>query len=108
MNTLLLFLFVLGVEVLAYVLVYPKVVKNSIKRLLIADLVMTSTLLVAVAVNYWGTGVAFDFWLFSLNWFWATLLFAIVVESVLFPWYCKRFGIDLTALAGLPPDDRKE
>ncbi|WGZ94408.1 MAG: hypothetical protein QJT81_21980 [Candidatus Thiothrix putei] len=84
MNTLLLFLTVLTVEVLAYVLVYPKIVKNSVKRLVMADIIMSSSLLAAVAAYCWGTGVKFDFWLFSLNWFWATLLCAALVESVLF------------------------
>ncbi len=95
MNTLLLFLFVLGIEVLAYRLVYPRVVAGNIKRLLLADLVMSSLLLITVGLKYWGSGVAFSFGLFDLNWFWATLLFAAGVESVLFSQYCKRFNIKL-------------
>lgn len=96
MNTLLLFLFVLGIEVLAYRLVYPRAVGGNVKRLLLADLLMSSLLLLTVGLKYWGSGVAFSFGLFDLNWFWATLLFAAVVESMLFSQYCKRFAIKLS------------
>lgn len=96
MNTWLLFWLVGGMLLLMYALVYPRLVGGSLKRLLISDTLVTVSLFVVVGTTFWGSDAEFDFGLFSLNWFWATLLCAVLVESVLFPWYAQRFGIDLT------------
>lgn len=95
MNTLTLFGFVLGIQLLAYGMVYPRLAGANFQRLVVLSLGVDILVFSVVGWHYWGSGVGFDFGLFSVNWFWATLLCSLVVESVLFPWYAKRFQIDL-------------
>ncbi|WP_020397198.1 hypothetical protein [Thiolinea disciformis] len=95
MNTLLLVFLVGGANILAYGFIYPKLVQGHVKRLIISDLVLSLVLLTCVGATYSGTDTRFDFGLFSLNWFFATLLISFVFELFLFPWYQKRFNIQL-------------
>ncbi len=96
MNTLLLALLVGGFNVLAYLLIYPRLVQSNVKRLVIADLFLSLALLGCVGAVYAGSDTRFDFGIFNLNWFFATFLLDFAAELVLFPWYRKRFKIDLS------------
>jgi hypothetical protein len=96
MQMLGLFLFVLGAALLAYELIYPVLVKGSLKRLLIADLCLTAAAMAVVGQRFAGTGTEFDFGLFQTGWVLATLLCLFAVEAFLVPRYCRRFGIDPT------------
>jgi hypothetical protein len=95
MPTLVLFLFVVSAALLAYELVYPVVVGGSWARLMLADLCLTIATLMVVGAKFMGTDQLFDFSLFELAWFPATLLCLVAAEIVLVPRYCRRYGIDL-------------
>jgi hypothetical protein len=95
MPTVILFLFALGVGLLAYELIYPVVVAGSFNRLIIADLCLTIATLTVVGAKFMGTDHLFSFGLFELSWLPATLLCLFAVEGVLVPRYCRRFGINL-------------
>lgn len=102
MSLLILFLFVLGAALLAYELIYPVLVQGSLTRLLIADLMLTAVALAVVGWRFAGTDATFDFGLFEAGWVVATFVCFFIVEAVLAPRYCRRFGIDLTK----PPPDK--
>jgi len=42
-----------------------------------------------IAINYYNTSTEFSFYLFSCNWFWATLLYLLILEVPLF-WIQER------------------
>ncbi len=79
----------------AFWLAYPRWVGSEIKRLVVADSLVTLAMLLVVGARFWGQGVVFDLWLFETNWFWASLVFYLLVTSVQLPLYCRRFGIQL-------------
>jgi hypothetical protein len=93
--TLALFLFVLAAALFAYEVVYPRIVGGSARRLVVADIVLTAVSLTLVGLKYGGTGTPFNFGLFETNWAIATILFYLLVESVLATRYCIRHGIRL-------------
>ncbi len=95
MNTLILSGFVLGMTMLAYLLIYPRVVQGDVTRLIAADVALTVVSLSVVGAKFWGTDTSFSFGLFETNWAVATILIFLIFESFFCPRYCRRFGIDL-------------
>lgn len=93
MNTLILAAFVLGLVMLAYLLIYPRVVQGNFGRLLWADVVLSIVSLTVVGAKFWDTSATFSFGLFETNWLVATLLLFVIFESYFFPRYCRQFGI---------------
>ncbi len=93
MNTLILAAFVFGLVLLAYLLIYPRVVQGDFVRLLWADVVLSIFSLAVVGTTFWNSGTTFSFGLFETNWLAATLLLFVIFESYFFPRYCRQFGI---------------
>ena len=78
-----------------YLSIFPKIAGNNIDKMSLCDLVCWSFVLVMVGLKYWGTGYEFSLLLFSVNWFWFTVIVYVVIEIPFFIWYCKKHDVSL-------------
>ena len=79
----------MGIIVIAYVSVYPKLAGKNLNKVALFDCVASGLALVIVAYKYWGTAVEFDFLIVELNWFWFTLVSYSVIEIPVALWYFR-------------------
>jgi hypothetical protein len=79
----------------AYGVVYPRLLPITWAKIVVADVILTASLLAAAAYLFWGTGT--QFWLFG--WYVGAVPFALItlmaLELPLFSWFAKKHGIDL-------------
>lgn len=80
---------------IAYLVIYPRVEPKTLGRLVLINLVLIVVLLGIAGSVYYGTGTQFSLVLFDTKWWVFTLVCAVVVETPLFLWFCKRWDIDL-------------
>lgn len=92
-ETLLLASFLLVVYAILYGFVYPKFVQNKAQRLLLFDVLASLALVILVGQAYWNSGVRFSFGLFAVNWFWALLILAMLIEPVFMMFYERGWKV---------------
>lgn len=79
----------------AYLWAYPALERKTLKTIMVRDLAITAAALAVAAALFWGTGTRFSLILFETNWFIFSALTLFIIETPLFFWFAKRFGIDL-------------
>ena len=89
------FLFAAAVMLFAYTALYPRLPKKTIFTMMVVDIILTSAILLAVGILYFGTGTPFSLIFFDVPWWLFAFLSAAIVEVPLFMWFCKRWNIDL-------------
>ena len=77
----------------AYLAIYPRFVGSDLRRLVQNDLVASLVALSVVGSLYWGSDQRFDLFVFTLNWFWFTILSFALLESPFALWYMRRYRI---------------
>jgi len=81
------------VVLLAYFVIYPKFCKSNGYKIANNDLVATSIVLTVTGITFWDSGVQFSLLLFSVNWFWFTLLMYAAIELPIMLWYFKKHDV---------------
>ena len=82
----------------AYLAIYPRLVKKTLKRLMGVDAVLMLILLGIAATGYYGTNTSFTLLFFETWWWVYTLALALIIETPLFLWFARKWDIDLTNL----------
>jgi len=81
------------VVLLAYFVIYPTFCKSNGYKIANNDLVATSIVLTVTGITFWDSGVQFSLLLFSVNWFWFTLLMYAAIELPIMLWYFKKHDV---------------
>lgn len=79
--------------VFSYQVLYPKIVGNSLNRLLANDTMATLVALVVAASLYAGSNQRFSLLFLTVNWFWFTLISYSLMELPLAMRYMHRHGM---------------
>jgi hypothetical protein len=79
----------------AYLGIYPTLPGLSALRLILADVVVTTVLMIAAGALFWGTGTRFSLVLFSVNWAVFSFVTLLAMEWPLYRWFSRRHGIEL-------------
>jgi hypothetical protein len=79
--------------VLSYQVLYPRLVGNSINKLLTNDTMATLVALMVSASMYAGSGRVFSLLFFNVNWFWFTLISYSFMELPVAMRYMRRNGM---------------
>lgn len=82
-----------AVVLIAYFFVYPRYCGADFKKISNNDLIASLIPLFIVGSIFWGTDQAFSMILFSLNWFWFTVLTYLIIEIPLIVWYVKKYDV---------------
>jgi len=77
----------------SYFVVYPKFCGSDGMKISTNDLAASGIVLLVAGSIFWGTGVQFNMFLFSVNWFWFTLLTYLIIEIPLMLWYFKKYDV---------------
>jgi succinate-acetate transporter protein len=85
----------------AYAIVYPSLREPTMSRIAGIDMVFSGLSLMIAGYLFWETGIRFTMILFSVNWFWFSLVTMLLMEMPLFYWFCRDRGLD-----NLDMDDR--
>lgn len=78
------------VILVAYLSIYPKLAGNSFNKISFFDFFTSGFALFVVGFNYWGTGHEFSLFVFTVNWFWFTLVTYCLIEVPIMVWYFKK------------------
>ena len=79
--------------VLSYQVLYPRLVGNSLNKLLTNDTMATIVALVVAGSMYAGSGRVFSLLIVQVNWFWFTLISYSVMELPVAMRYMRRNGM---------------
>ena len=79
--------------IFSYQIMYPRVVGNSLNKLLANDTMATLVALVVAASMYAGSGRTFNMLFFRGNWFWFTLVSYSLMELPVAMRYMIRHGM---------------
>ena len=82
----------------AYLFIYPRLQKKSLRRLMQVDLLLFVVLLVIAGSVYYGTQTSFTLLFFETWWWLYTIIIGAIVETPLFLWFARRWNIDLDKL----------
>jgi hypothetical protein len=80
----------------SYFILYPKIVKNDIKKLSSYDLLSSIISLIGASAVYFGTGEKFNLLITDVNWFWFSIITYIIIELPFVFWYSKKYYISIT------------
>ena len=101
-------LIIIGLNVvimfIAYFFVYPKFCGANGIKIAINDLIASVVVLVIAGSMFWSTGQQFSLVLFSVNWFWFTLITYFILEIPLMLWYDKKYDV-WSSLKNYPDKD---
>jgi len=78
---------------IAYFVVYPKFCGSDGMKIAYNDLAASGIVLFVTGSIFWGTGEQLSLILFSVNWFWFTLLTYLIIEIPLMLWYFKKHDV---------------
>lgn len=80
--------------VLAYGVVYPRLLPVTLGKMMLADAIVTAVLVAISVFVFWNTNT--QFWLFG--WYVGSAVFALVtlliIEMPLFSWFTKKHDIE--------------
>lgn len=82
----------------AYFLVYPKLVGDSLSKLTTYDFAASLISLAIAGMLYWGSGVRFSIFVTDINWFWFAFLTYSVLETPLMLGYMKTRNMSFSSL----------
>lgn len=77
----------------AYLFVYPKFCGSDGKKIANNDLAASGIVLVVAGSIFWGSDEQFSLLLFSVNWFWFTLITYAAIEIPVLLWYFKKHDV---------------
>ena len=77
----------------AYFVIYPKYCGADGYRIATYDLLLTGMVLLISGILFWGSGKSFSLLLFSVNWFWFTLVTYFLMEVPITLWYYKKHNV---------------
>ncbi|WP_026301539.1 hypothetical protein [Colwellia piezophila] len=75
--------------VLVYTWLYPKVADKNLNKIALFDCLASGLAVMIVASKYWGSDIHFEFFMFTLNWFWFTFLSYSIIEIPIALWYFR-------------------
>ena len=78
---------------IAYFVVYPKFCGANGNKIASNDLIATSIVLLTSGSIFWGSDETFSMLLFSVNWFWFTLLTYAEIEIPIMLWYFNKHDV---------------
>ncbi len=77
----------------SYLWLYPKVAGSDIYKVSTYDLVASVVAITISATLFWDSGIIFDAFFMTLNWFWFTLLTYFIIELPFIIWYFKKYDM---------------
>lgn len=77
--------------VIAYQVVYPRWVGNSLQKLMINDVIATFISLIVTASLYAGRDYEFSLLVMTVNWFWFSLVTYSLMEMPMAVRYMRRY-----------------
>jgi len=80
----------------AYFVVYPKLVGDDVNKLLGYDMVVTALALGIAGYLFWNSGIRFSIFVADVNWFWFALITYALLETPLLLGYMKQRNMQLT------------
>jgi len=81
------------VIMVGYLVVYPIVAGDNIKKITLNDTIASLTCISVAAFLFWGTGYEFYALVTTLNWFWFTLITYFFMEIPFGLWYVKKYRV---------------
>ncbi len=77
----------------AYFVIYPKYCGANGYKIATYDLLLSGLVLLISGSLFWGSGETFSLIVFSVNWFWFTLLTYVLIEMPLMLWYSNKHKV---------------
>lgn len=88
-------LFTLGVILLGYLSIMPKIAGNNVNRLIALDIVFAVFVLGVVGAKFSGLDIRFSLIVLDTNWFLFSLICYLCLESPLAYWYIKTYRVQI-------------
>lgn len=82
-------------SLIGYFLIYPKLVKSSLKKLFIFDISISLLVVSLLAYLFYQKGIEFNALIFRTNWFWFWLLTASIIGGLAFHFYKNKYDVSL-------------
>ena len=83
----------ISIVLFVYLWLYPRVAGADINKVSLYDLLASMTALSISALLFWDSGILFNAYFDTLNWFWFTLLTYFVLEVPFIVWYFKKYNL---------------
>lgn len=93
MNELIVIFVIIVTLAVGYLLVYPKVAGNDVRKMVWLDVALTLIPLIVSGALFWQSDPAFSLIFFDTNWFVFTLVTYIIIEIPVFILYLKARGL---------------
>jgi len=81
------------VILLVYFIVFPLFCGANVKKLVKNDMLAVAIILLVSGSIFWGTEQVFKLLLFSVNWFWFTLISYSIMEIPFMLYYLKKHNL---------------
>ena len=66
------------------------------ERIMIRDMAISAAALIVAAALFWGSGIRFSLIFFDTNWLIFSILTLFLMETPLFFWFARKYGIDFS------------
>jgi hypothetical protein len=93
MNELIVIFVIIVTLAIGYLLVYPKVAGNDVRKMVWLDVALTLIPFIISALLFWQSDPAFSLIFFSTNWFFFTLVTLAIIEIPVLILYLKARGL---------------
>jgi len=93
MNELMVIFVIIVTLAIGYLLVYPKVAGNDVRKMVWLDVALTLIPFIISALLFWQSDPAFSLIFFSTNWFFFTLIALTVIEIPVLALYLRARGL---------------
>jgi hypothetical protein len=93
MNELIVIFVIIVTLAVGYLLVYPKVAGNDVRKMAWLDVALTLVPFIVSAVLFWQSDPTFSMIFFSTNWFFFTLIALTVIEIPVLALYLRARGL---------------
>ena len=79
----------------AYLWAYPSLTDKKLSVIMTRDVAISVAALCLAGGLFWGSGTRFSLIFFETNWLWFTIVTLFAMETPLFFWFVRKYGIDL-------------
>ena len=93
MNELIVIFVIIVTLAVGYLLVYPKVAGNDVRKMAWLDVALTLVPFIVSAVLFWQSDPTFSLIFFSTNWFFFTLITLVIIEIPVLALYLRARGL---------------
>ena len=100
-NELIVVAIVLAGLAISYLLIYPQIAGNDVRKMAWLDVALSMLTLGVVAAIFFGSDEKFNLFGFETNWWIFTIITGAIIELPLFFWYIKARGLGHEYLAAL-------